>query len=259
MTSTTRTAPRASPWSIVSQSIAQRLFPNGDAVNRRLTWTHPLTGKPVGNRIVGVVADVDDENVVRGPAMAFYLPLRQMGIGGRLFVRTSGDPYALVPSVTRVVRGISPEQAVERAATLEDVRAEVLSPERLNAFVFSGVRRHRAADRGRGRSRRARVFGQRADARVRRAAGCRFRAAAPADRVSCLKACRLPRSAWRPARRAATSLARVAATYVEHVQLPGALPVLASAAVLIGAAVLASLMPAARASRVDVLQALRSE
>ena len=54
-------------------------------------------------------------------------------------------------------------------------------------------------------------------------------------------------------------LARVAATYVEHVQLPGALPVIASAAVLIGAAVLASLMPAARASRVDVLQALRSE
>jgi ABC-type antimicrobial peptide transport system permease subunit len=43
------------------------------------------------------------------------------------------------------------------------------------------------------------------------------------------------------------------------VQLPGALTVLGSAAVLIAAAVVASLMPAARASRVDVLQALRSE
>jgi ABC-type lipoprotein release transport system permease subunit len=51
----------------------------------------------------------------------------------------------------------------------------------------------------------------------------------------------------------------VAARFFERVQLPGAVPVLGAAAVLIGAAVVASLMPAARASRVDVLQALRSE
>lgn len=54
-------------------------------------------------------------------------------------------------------------------------------------------------------------------------------------------------------------LARVAASFVENVQLPGALAVLGAAAVLIAAAGVASLMPAARASRVDVLQALRSE
>jgi putative ABC transport system permease protein len=45
----------------------------------------------------------------------------------------------------------------------------------------------------------------------------------------------------------------------EHVQLPGTLTVMGAAAVLIGAAGVASLMPAARASRVDVMQALRSE
>ena len=44
-----------------------------------------------------------------------------------------------------------------------------------------------------------------------------------------------------------------------EVMLPGRVPVLAAAAVLVGAAVVASLMPAARAARVDVLQALRSE
>jgi ABC-type lipoprotein release transport system permease subunit len=51
----------------------------------------------------------------------------------------------------------------------------------------------------------------------------------------------------------------VAARFVEHVQMPGALPVMGAAAVLIGSAIVASLMPAARASRVDVMQALRSE
>jgi putative ABC transport system permease protein len=55
------------------------------------------------------------------------------------------------------------------------------------------------------------------------------------------------------------AFAGVASSYLENMQLPGAPPILGAAAVLIGAAVVASLMPAARASRVDVLQALRSE
>jgi ABC-type antimicrobial peptide transport system permease subunit len=54
-------------------------------------------------------------------------------------------------------------------------------------------------------------------------------------------------------------LAVVASKFVEHVDLPGAVPAVAAAAVLIAAAAIASLMPAARASRVDVLQALRTE
>ena len=54
-------------------------------------------------------------------------------------------------------------------------------------------------------------------------------------------------------------LARLAATMFDQVQLPGALPLAGAAVVLIGAAAVASFTPAARASRVDVLQALRSE
>jgi hypothetical protein len=80
---------------------------------------------------------VDDANVVPGPSLTVYHPLRQMPYGGRLFVHTSGDPYALVQPVTRTIRSISADQPVEQAATLADVRAQVLAPERLNAFVLS--------------------------------------------------------------------------------------------------------------------------
>jgi ABC-type antimicrobial peptide transport system permease subunit len=52
---------------------------------------------------------------------------------------------------------------------------------------------------------------------------------------------------------------RVGQAFFGNVQLPGALPVTGAAVVLIGAAIVASLMPAGRASRVDVLRALRSE
>ena len=127
---------------IVSQSLAQRMFPNMEAVNRRLMWTDPVT-KFIGvstepRRIVGVVPDVDDENVVPNPTMTVYHPMEQEMIGGRLFVHAKMDPYALVPAITKVIRDLASDQPVERAATLDDVRAEVLSPNRINALVFSG-------------------------------------------------------------------------------------------------------------------------
>ena len=123
---------------VVSASVAGRLFPRGEALNGRLWWTDPYFGKPQPRRIVGIVADVDDENVVPGPALNVYHPFGQIPYASRLFVRASGDPYAQVGPLTQVIREISPDQPVERAATLRDVRAEVLAPERLNAFVLSG-------------------------------------------------------------------------------------------------------------------------
>src|SRR5262249_27401969 len=125
---------------IVNQSVARRLFPNGDALNRRLTPTNLGTNLfegPGSRRIVGVVADVDEESVVQEPSMIVYY-LAGHG-AGRLFVRAAGDPRALIPSVTRTIREVSADQAVERPAALEDIRAEVLAPERLNAFVFSAL------------------------------------------------------------------------------------------------------------------------
>jgi putative ABC transport system permease protein len=244
--------------SIVSQSVAQRLFPNGDALNRHMWWTDPYFGKPVPRRIVGVVADVDDENIVRGPALAIYQPVRQIGLAGRLFVHAAADPYALVPAVTRVIRKISADQPVERAATLEDVRAEVLSPERLNAFVFSGFAGIAlliavvgvAGVLAFSVSARTREFG------VRLAVG-----SAPSHLLARVLSEGVLIAAIGIAAGAAGgyALASVASRFFENVQLPGVLPTVGAAAVLVVAAVLASLMPAARASRVDVLHALRSE
>ena len=266
---------------IVSQSVARRVFgsatgtereraglarrgaggaadPESDAVSRTLAWSNPISGQPVPSRIVGVVADMDDENVEQGPAMTIYLPVRQIGVGGRLFVRTTGDPYALVPAVTRVIREISPDQAVERAATLADVRAEVLAPERLNAFVFSGFAGIAlliavvgvAGVLAFSVSARTREFG------VRLAVG-----SAPQQLLTRVLSEGVVIAAIGIVTGAVGgyALARLAERLFTSVQLPGPIPVAAAAGVLIAAAVIASLMPAARASRVDVLQALRSE
>ena len=69
------------------------------------------------------------------------------------------------------------------------------------------------------------------------------------------------RCRWRQVAGAAAgyAFAGIAGRMIEHVRLPGVLPLLAAAAILAAAGVLASLMPAARAAHVDVVRALRSE
>ncbi len=243
---------------VVNHSVAQRLFPNGDALNRRLIPTNLGTnlGSPQPSRIVGIVADVDEDNVVQEPSMIVYYPLR--GGGDRLFVRAAGDPRALIPSVTRTIREISADQAVERPATLEDIRTEVLAPERLNVFVFSalgGIALLIAVVGVAGVlafsvSARTREFG------IRLAVG-----ATPQDLWAGVLSDGVQIAALGIAAGAAGgyALARVAEGFFESLRLPGALPAIGAAAVLVGAAIAASLLPAARASRVDVVQALRSE
>ncbi len=81
------------PVVIVSQSVAQRMFPNQDAINRHVYWTDPVMKfidiSTAPRRIVGVAADVDDEHLVPGPALTIYQPFeQQVFFGGRLFVHT---------------------------------------------------------------------------------------------------------------------------------------------------------------------------
>jgi ABC-type antimicrobial peptide transport system permease subunit len=198
--------------------------------------------------------------VVPGPTLTVYHPVQQLGVAGRMFVHAGAgsDPYALVPSVTRVIREMSANQPVERAATLEDVRAEVLAPERLNAFVlagFAGVALLIAAVGVAGVlafsvSARTREFG------VRLAVGSSPRHLLVGVLLEGLMIVALGVAAGAIG---GFAFANLAESYIGNVRLPGALPLLAAAAVLVSAAVVASLLPAARASRVDVLQALRSE
>ena len=247
---------------IVSQTLAQRLFPNQDAVNRRFTWTDPVmkfidvsTGP---RRIVGIAADIDDEHVVAQPAMTVYHPLDQAIGGGRLFVHAKTDPYALVPPITKIIRELSADQPVEQAATLEDVRAEVLAPNRLNALVFSvfaGVALTIAVVGVAGVlafsvSARTREFG------VRLAIGSTprhllTRILGEGAVIAC--------AGVAAGVVGGLALAKIVGVFLVEVSLPGMLPLLGAAALLVAAAILASLMPAARASRVDVMHALRSE
>jgi len=247
---------------IVSQSVAKRLFPGADVMNRELHWTDPVM-KFIGisyepRRIVGVVPDLDDENIIPSPGMVVYQPTDQEGFAGRLFVRAKQDPYSLVPAITKTIHEMSAEQPVERASTLEDIRAEVLTPDRLNAIVFGGFAAVAllisvvgvAGVLAFSVSGRTREFG------IRLALGAQPRnllASVIAQGAVMAVVGIVAGSVF------GYLLARLANSYVVDMRMPDAVPVLASAAVLLSAAVVASVLPAARAARIDVMDALRSE
>jgi predicted permease len=248
---------------IVSRSLAQRMFPNQAALNHHMTWTDPImkfidvSGEP--RRIIGVTADVDDENIVAGPALTVYHPFSQEALwAGNLFVHVHGNPYTLVSPVTRIIREMSADQPIGRAASLEDIRAEVLTPDRLNTLVFGGFAIVALAIAIVGVagvlafwvSGRTREFG------IRLAIGSQPRhlmldvigqgAVIAALGVTVGTA-------------GGYALAILARSYFNDLQMPGAATVAGSAAALLAAAVIASAVPAVRASRVDVMQALRAD
>src|SRR5437870_2989538 len=70
------------PVVIVSETLARRMFPNQDAVNRHVYWTDPVLQFAPGisaapHRIIGVTADIDDEHVVPGPILTVYSPFEE--------------------------------------------------------------------------------------------------------------------------------------------------------------------------------------
>ncbi|MGC4054456.1 MAG: ADOP family duplicated permease [Paludibaculum sp.] len=248
---------------IVSQSLAQRLFPNQDAVNHHMTWTDPVMKfvdiSTEARRIVGVTADVDDENVVAGPAMTVYHPFSQEQLwAGNLFIHTRGNPYSLITPITRIIREKAADQPVERAATLEDIRTEVLSPDRLNTLVFGGFAAVALAIAvvGVGGVLAFSVSGRTREFGIRLAIGSQPRHLV----LGVLSQGALIAGVGIAAGVAGGyALASLADSLLHGMKLPGIAPVAGSAAVLVAAALVASLAPAARAARVDIVQALRSE
>ena len=260
------------PVVIISQSVAQRMFPGQDALNRHIMWTDPvmdfISMSKGPRRIVGISADVDDEHIVPAAALTIYHPFGQVpdnlsdnGVGlfgGRLFVHTRTDPYALVTPVTRIIREMAVDQPVERAATLADIRAEVLTPDRLNSIVFGGFAAVALAIAIVGVagvlsfsvSARTREFG------IRLAIGSQPRhllTGVIAEGVIMAGGGVIAGAI------AGFTLAKLAGRLLVEVRMPDVLPVILSALLLMAVAIVASVLPAARAARVNVMEALRSE
>jgi len=247
---------------IISQGLANLLYPGQNALNRKIQWTDPVIKfigmSPEPRRIIAVVPDIDDENIIPAPAMTIYQPVDQEWASGRLFVRAHQDPYSLVPAIARTVHEMSADQPVERASTLQDIRAEVLTPNRLNAVVFGGFAAVALLISvvGVGGVLAFSVSGRTREFGIRMALGAHPRNILAGVLTEGLVIAAIGVSAGIVT---GLAFARILGKYVAEVQQPSLLAFFASAIVILTAAVVASAVPAARAARINAVEALRAE
>jgi ABC-type antimicrobial peptide transport system permease subunit len=150
------------------------------------------------------------------------------------------------------------DQPVEKATTLGDIRAEVLTPDRLNAIVFGGFAAVALLISvvGVGGVLAFSVSGRTKEFGIRMALG-----AQPRNILAIVLADGVAMAAIGVGAGVVLGFifSRVMGRYVADIHQPGALAFVASAVVILGAAMIASAVPAARAARVNASEALRTE
>ena len=252
---------RGSPAvSIVNEALVAEVFPGEDPVGQRLRiGVSTDAGDPETFEVVGVVADVRPFGWVGPVRPQIYVPHAQQSWPFMsLVVRTSGDAGALAGLVRRELAALDPEQPAPDVRPLSALASDALAPNRfvlalLGAFALLGLS---LATVG--------VYGVVAGAVERRTGEIGLRLAVGADSRDVLvmvmsHAARLAAAGVGLGLLAALALTRVMKALLFGVSATDPCTFGAVAAVLIAATLLASYLPARRASRLDPARVLREE
>jgi len=128
----------APPVAIVNQAFVARYLPGRDPLGQRVSLGDPRNGRP-WTTIVGVVADFRAGGATQAVRPAIFTPVRQQTAWNQLFVlvRSDGDAAALLPSVRDAVRALDPEQPIYAVQTLQDAVAQSSFQQRIAALLLS--------------------------------------------------------------------------------------------------------------------------
>ncbi|MBP6771703.1 MAG: ABC transporter permease [Gemmatimonadaceae bacterium] len=128
---------------ILNKTLADRLFPTSDPIGRRVAWTGDVL-RFIGvsgdwRTVVGVMNNTKDGGLDAPPLPVAFLPVAQAEFPpGGLVIRSAVDPNGLSTAARAIVRSIAPDQPIENVMSLEAVRDESVGPRRLNALLLGG-------------------------------------------------------------------------------------------------------------------------
>jgi putative ABC transport system permease protein len=244
---------------VISESLAREKWPNQDALGHEIEFGN-MDGDMRLLTVVGVVSDVRDENLERPPFPTIYVDCRQRPqttYDFNVVLRTDADPAAVISAARRIVRDLDPS-VPPRFASLAEVVWGSLESRRFNLLlvgIFAVTALLLAA---------AGTYGVMAYSVARRTSEIGVRMALGASRTSVLRL--VLRQGMMTAvvgvvLGIATSLAltRTIGSLLFGMSPTDPLTFAGVALVLVAAAMLASYLPARRASQVDPMVALRYE
>jgi putative ABC transport system permease protein len=131
----------APPVTMINQALAQRYWPNDNPVGKRIRV--PARNGPVWTTIVGIVGDVHHRGLDQPVKPEWYAPITQAPYRSLILaVRSAQDPSSLTSAIRREVQAIDPTQPIAHVRTLNDVIADSIAPRRLSVVlltVFAGL------------------------------------------------------------------------------------------------------------------------
>lgn len=247
----------APPVIIVNEAFARRYWPGQEAVGRRV-WQHGPDG-PIETQVVGVVGSTHSRRLTDAPRPAFYFPLAQKSeLAMTLVVRTGLEPAGTLAQLRGLVKALDPQVPAFGIRTLAQQRDGSLALQRMAATLLGGFGALALLLAALG------IYGVLAYSVSRRTREIGVRMALGAE-VSDVLALVLRQGAMLAVAGMILGLAGAAGAtrlmrgFLHEVQ-PLDPPTFGIVVVLLGAvALLACWLPARRASRVDPMEALRSE
>ena len=120
---------------LVSRGAAQLLWGDADPIGRRVTL--PLQSKTVLKRVIGIVGDVKQGDLSEPPMATVYEYTHERDWRAlTIAVKTSVPPASIAPAATAALHAIDPEQPVQNVRTMDDVLDQTLTSQRFSAMVL---------------------------------------------------------------------------------------------------------------------------
>jgi putative ABC transport system permease protein len=247
---------RAPQVAIVNQAFADRYFPHRGAIGRKF-W---LDGRDkAGTEIVGEIANGRTDDLTQSASPEIYLSLWQaQAFSKHLVVRTTADPRAVVVDVERALRSVDPTAAIENVRTLDQIRDESLSSRTFAMHLLTGFSVVGSVLTLVG------IYGLLSLSVASRRRELAIRSAVGAQQKHIRKLIfgegfRLIAGGVLIGIALAVILSRVLRTFLFEVQPSDPVTLIVVGAMFVGVGLLACLVPARRAQKIDPLEALRYE
>jgi predicted permease len=121
---------------IVNQALAKKYWPNGDVLGKRITFDDPRKN-PKWTTVVGIVGDVRHRGVDELPKPEFYQPHAQVPYRSMILtVRSAQDPRSLTSAIRRQLFALDSEQPIAHVRTLEEIVSDSIAPRRLSVLML---------------------------------------------------------------------------------------------------------------------------
>jgi putative ABC transport system permease protein len=244
---------------VVSEKTARHYWPNDDPIGKRIKNGSTTSDAP-WRTVIGVVKDVRQNDFIAEPKMQMYFTYRQLRslMPNALIVRTAVDPLSLASSVRNAIWAVDKDQSVANIDSMEHIVAGAVARQRFSMLllaIFAGIALILAA---------VGIYGVMSYSVAQQTREIGIRMALGAQRSDVLKmtvkqGLRLVGFGLIIGLAAAFILTRVMASLLFGISATDPLTFISISLILLAVAILASYLPALRATRVDPMIALRAQ